>query len=236
MHDAIVAAALDCIVTIDAEGRVIEFNPAAERTFGYAREEVVGRTMSELIIPPRLREAHERGMARLLGTGEMRILNRHVEVDGDPSRRQRISDRADRHAARRRAAAVQPVISATSASASAPRPTSCGWRRSCAPPTTRLSAWIAERRIQHWNDGAERLYGYTRAEAIGHSIELIAAPERHDSVRRVLERVHAGESVERLETERITKDGRRISRSPSRSLRSSTATGSCSGCPRSPVT
>src|SRR5438067_1666795 len=52
---AILEAALDSIVTIDAEGRVTEFNPAAERTFGYRRADAIGREMAELIVPPALR-------------------------------------------------------------------------------------------------------------------------------------------------------------------------------------
>ncbi|MDQ3822825.1 MAG: PAS domain-containing protein, partial [Actinomycetota bacterium] len=51
-------AALDCVVMADASGRVVEFNPAAERTFGYTREEALGRTLAELIVPPSLRKFH----------------------------------------------------------------------------------------------------------------------------------------------------------------------------------
>jgi diguanylate cyclase (GGDEF)-like protein/PAS domain S-box-containing protein len=61
---AILEAALDGIVTIDADGHVVEFNPAAEAMFGYARDEAVGREMAELIVPPRLQEAHRAGLAR----------------------------------------------------------------------------------------------------------------------------------------------------------------------------
>jgi PAS domain S-box-containing protein len=75
-------SALDCIITIDQQSIILEFNPAAEQTFGYKREEVVGRDLNETIIPPHLREAHLRGMARLLQTGESRILGQHIEVTG----------------------------------------------------------------------------------------------------------------------------------------------------------
>ena len=63
-------AALDCVVTMDHEGRVIDFNPAAERTFGYRAGEAIGRDMAELIVPPALRERHRRGLARYLATEE----------------------------------------------------------------------------------------------------------------------------------------------------------------------
>jgi PAS domain S-box-containing protein len=77
---AMFEAALDCIITIDCQGRVVEFNAAAERTFGYRRQEVLGREMAEVIIPPSLRERHRQGLARYLATGESSILNRRIEL------------------------------------------------------------------------------------------------------------------------------------------------------------
>lgn len=77
---AVVEWALDCIITIDHEGKILEFNPAAEATFGYRREEVLTREMAELIIPPALRERHQRGLERYLKTGESRILRKRIEL------------------------------------------------------------------------------------------------------------------------------------------------------------
>ena len=77
---AILDAALDCIITIDHEGRVIEFNPAAERTFGYPRNGIVGKQLADAIIPPALRKKHRQGMARYLATGEVRLIGRRVEM------------------------------------------------------------------------------------------------------------------------------------------------------------
>src|SRR5260370_20597528 len=55
---AYLQAALDCVVVADGQGRVVEFNPAAEQTFGYRREEALGKPLSDLIVPPSLRERH----------------------------------------------------------------------------------------------------------------------------------------------------------------------------------
>lgn len=79
---AILASALDCIVTIDERGNILEFNPAAERTFGYVREDVLGQEMAGLIVPPALRERHRAGMKRYLATGEGRYIHRRVETTG----------------------------------------------------------------------------------------------------------------------------------------------------------
>ncbi len=77
---AVLDSVLDCIVTMDADGKVIEFNAAAERTFGYTKAEVIGRTLSELIIPPVLREAHDAGLARYFATGDGPLIGKLVEI------------------------------------------------------------------------------------------------------------------------------------------------------------
>ena len=64
---AILDAALDCIITIDHEGCVTEFNPAAERTFGYRRDDIVGKQLADAIIPPSLREKTSTGIGPIPG-------------------------------------------------------------------------------------------------------------------------------------------------------------------------
>ena len=79
---AVLEVALDCIVTADGQGRILEFNPAAERTFGYARAEVLGQTIAETIIPSSLRAAHVRGLEHYRAAGEGPILGQRIEVVG----------------------------------------------------------------------------------------------------------------------------------------------------------
>jgi PAS domain S-box-containing protein len=79
-YAAIVNGALDAIVAIDQNGFVTEFNPAAERLFGYARSEVVGREMAELIVAPAYRDAHRAGLIRQRALAESRILERRLEL------------------------------------------------------------------------------------------------------------------------------------------------------------
>lgn len=74
--------ALDAIVSIDEDGAILEFNPMAETTFGYRREEVIGRDVADMLIPPSLRERHRAGMRRYLRTGESDIIGKRVELAG----------------------------------------------------------------------------------------------------------------------------------------------------------
>ena len=73
---AMLDSALDAVVTMDHRGRVLEWNPAAERTFGYAKADALEHDMATLIVPPHLRDAHRRGFARFLETGVANILDR----------------------------------------------------------------------------------------------------------------------------------------------------------------
>ena len=75
---AMLDAALDAIVTIDHAGTVLEFNPAAEEMFGHPSERVVGQSLADVIIPERLREAHQVGLQRRVEARGM--LSRRVEL------------------------------------------------------------------------------------------------------------------------------------------------------------
>lgn len=78
---AVIGASLDCVIVIDEAGLVVEFNPAAERTFGYVREAALGRSVADLIVPERHRAAHAAGLARLVANGEARLLGQRVEIE-----------------------------------------------------------------------------------------------------------------------------------------------------------
>jgi PAS domain S-box-containing protein len=77
---AVLDHALDAVIGMDAEGRICDFNPRAESMFGWTREEVMGRSLAETIIPKRLRAAHTSGLHRFLETGEGPVLGRRVEL------------------------------------------------------------------------------------------------------------------------------------------------------------
>lgn len=72
--------ALDAIITITADGTVIDWNPAATSIFGHEQEDVLDRKIDELIIPEHLRDAHRAGLRRVTESGEERILGRRLEM------------------------------------------------------------------------------------------------------------------------------------------------------------
>jgi PAS domain S-box-containing protein len=75
-----IRAALDGIITIDANGVIVEWNPAAERIFGYTAAEAIGQEMAALIVPSHMRQPHRDGMAHYMATGEGPALDTRLEM------------------------------------------------------------------------------------------------------------------------------------------------------------
>lgn len=79
-NDAVLDVALDCVILMDQSGRIVKFNPAAERTFGYTSAQAVGRELVGLIIPTGKRESYRAALGRYLTMGDTGILNRRLEM------------------------------------------------------------------------------------------------------------------------------------------------------------
>lgn len=78
----VVSASFDGVIVMNAEGFVLDFNPAAEDVFGWTSDEIVGERMSDFIIPEHLREAHEAGLSHYLATGEGPVIGKRIEIQG----------------------------------------------------------------------------------------------------------------------------------------------------------
>ena len=79
-RQSILDSAMDAMITIDLEGRVVEFNDAAVGMFGYCREDALGKSVSELVIPPELRKAHAEGLHHYRTTGNARVLGQRLQL------------------------------------------------------------------------------------------------------------------------------------------------------------
>jgi PAS domain S-box-containing protein len=76
----IIDAALDAMITINGAGAITGWNPQAEKIFGRTRADVLGRSVDEIVMPERYRQAHRDGLARYLATGEAKVLNKRIEL------------------------------------------------------------------------------------------------------------------------------------------------------------
>jgi two-component system cell cycle sensor histidine kinase/response regulator CckA len=204
---AILDSVLDCIVTMDAGGAVIEFNAAAARTFGYTKAEAVGRTLADLMIPPRFRERHHAGLAAYMATGEGRMIGKTIEIT---------AMRAD--------GTELPMELSITAIGTRPASIFTGVLRDITPrrqaeaTRARLAAIVdssddaifsmaMDDTILTWNAGAERLYGYAASEAIGRGRALLVPAGNSAELVPMMARAAGGDGAEALETLGLRKDG-----------------------------
>jgi PAS domain S-box-containing protein len=179
---AVVESALDCIISMDAEGRIIEFNPAAEKTLGYKREDVIGKGLAEVIIPSRFRAAHGEGLRRVLSTGVGKILGQRVEL---PALCADGGEVLVELAITRLGSETPPVFTGFMRDISERKRGEERLREQASLLDHAQDAIIVrdlDERVTYWNKGAERLYGWTAAEAMGRSVVALffkdAAPFR----------------------------------------------------------
>lgn len=85
LNQALLQSSLDSIVAMNAAGELVEFNRAAEQTFGYSQEQALGRYVKDLMIPGDLQEMHEHGLARYLATSEERIIGKRIRTTAQRS-------------------------------------------------------------------------------------------------------------------------------------------------------
>jgi PAS domain S-box-containing protein len=205
-NTAIVETALDAIITMDHDGRIIEFNPAAQTMFGHRRADVLGRPLAETIIPPALREQHHRALRQYLATGEGPVLDRRLELT---------ALRADQTefpvelAITRLPTGGQPVFTGFIRDLAERKQADVAQQHLAAIVESSGDAIISKTLdgvVTSWNRGAERLYGYAAAEAIGRSIAFLVPPDRSDELPAILARLRRGELIKQLETVRQRKD------------------------------
>jgi PAS domain S-box-containing protein len=192
---AVVEHSSDAVMSSDEEGRIVGWNPAATRTFGWRAEEVLGRQLADVTIPEPIRDPYWDGLRRFLDHGDRSMIGQRFEARGlhrdghefpieiTISAVQEhdgwvfhafmhdISERKGAEAARRSLAAI--VESSGDA----------------------IFSYTLDGRILTWNDAAERILGYPEHEAIGMRIDELAPADRPDQLSAVLERVRRGERV-----------------------------------------
>ena len=204
--EAIVRSAADAIVTADADGLINTWNPAAHRMFGYDENEVIGQSLA-ILVPERFRSAHNSGLARVVATGETRIIGKTVEVFGLHSDGHEFPielslatwvDGDDRF--------FSGIIRDISERSEMTRALATSEQRMEAILESANDAIISiddRGRVVLWNRGATELFGYTAAEMIGEPVAAVV-PERFrgahtDGVERVTsggERHVIGQTVE----------------------------------------
>jgi PAS domain S-box-containing protein len=193
--EAIIGSTSDAVITADANGRVITWNPAAERIFGYTRDEVIGGPLT-ILMPEQYRDLHDRGIQRVVDTGETRVIGESVLLTGLHKNGQEfpielslatwitdgarffsgiIRDVSAREAAREELARSEEQMRAIMASAND--------AIICADETGHVILW---------NPAAESLFGYVEAEMKGKLMNEIIPERFRIPHEKGLERVRTG--------------------------------------------
>ena len=196
----------DAVVIVDDSGRIIEWNPRAEETFGWSRQEAVGSLVGEFIVPPRFRPSHEKWVRRFAAGEEVEERRRLLGLRRDgteipveaawwtittPGSGRRLCSAFLRDLSSvERAAEVRAQLAALVDSSE-----------------DAIIGMNLDAVIQTWNQGAERLYGFTAAEAVGRHISFMIPPERAGDAALIIGRLSRGESLNPIDTVRITKSG-----------------------------
>ncbi|MBN9122992.1 MAG: PAS domain S-box protein, partial [Planctomycetes bacterium] len=202
----------DAVISTDAAGRVTFLNPAAEDLTGWTRAEAVGRPMPDVfrIVHAHTREPVENPALRALREAAVVGLANHTILIARDGTERAIDDSA----APMRDGSGPPVGSVLVFRDVTERRRADELRERLAAIIESSEDAIVSKTldgvIRSWNAGAERLFGYAAAEAVGRSITLIIPPERLDEERMILDRMRRGERVEHYETVRVARDGRRL--------------------------
>jgi two-component system sensor kinase FixL len=195
---AIIQSAVDGIVVIDAGGLIETVNPAAERLFGYAESDIVGRNVS-ILMPSPYREEHDGYLHRYLATGEARIIGLGRDVKG----RRRDGTVFPLHlsvgqmsiAGERKFVGTLHDLTAREALQEQLRASEERWRSVVESAVDGIVVIDARGRIEAFNPAAERLFGYRAPELIGRNVNvLMPSPDReqHDGyLARYLREGHA---------------------------------------------
>src|SRR5713101_6661951 len=171
---AILESALDCIIGINQEGTIIEFNTAAEKAFGYPRTEVLGKQLAETIIPPSWRDR----MAHYLATGEGPILGKRIEM---PAMRADGTEFPAELAITRIELGGSPMFTAHLRDISDRKRAEERFRLAVESAPNAMVMANQEGKIILVNGQTEKLFGYQRDELIGQAVDILVPNRFRDA-------------------------------------------------------
>jgi two-component system sensor kinase FixL len=180
---SIIESAVDGIIVIDERGRIEAFNPAAQRMFGYAEDEIRGRNVNVLMASP-YHEEHDAYLARYLETGQKKIIGIGREVTG----LRRDGTTFPLHLSvgemlvpeGRKFTGILHDLTIRASLDSRLRASEARWRAVVESAVDAIVVIDAHGRIEAFNPAAERLFGYTDVEVIGRNVSMLMPSPYHE--------------------------------------------------------
>jgi PAS domain S-box-containing protein len=205
---AVVTSALDAVLILDAEMRVVEWSDAAAELFGIDRAMALGTDLVELVVPAELHESVRYCLAG--GEGEPpeddELLGRRIELPAQ--RADGLGFRAELTIVRPATAGAGPTVFARDVShrLEADR-ARAHMEQVVLGSRDAVFSKDLQGMVMTWNPAAERLYGYTAEEAVGRRVTFLMPEDLRHEADEILARVRQGEHLESHETRRVRKDG-----------------------------
>jgi PAS domain S-box-containing protein len=218
----------DAIVAVDRDGTILQINSQTQELFGYFRSELIGQKI-EILVPQRDRNQHEYHREKFAAAPKVRRMGAGLDLYG---RRRNGSEFPVEISLSPVQVEDGVIVLSAIRDISDRKRIEQELRRANEELHLRTTEQIGEYRtklaaiidssedaiigknldgtITSWNKGAERIYGYTPAEAIGKNISILAPSDRPDEIPEILRKIARGESTEHYESMRVAKDGRHL--------------------------
>jgi PAS domain S-box-containing protein len=206
----IVESSTDALVTMDEDGLILAWNPVAEEMFGWRPDEVVGKDLAEVTMPPRIRGLMQEGKRRFLEDGDAAMIGRRFESRALTRDGRQFPIEVSISAVRESDHWIFHVFGHDITERKASQEERNRLASIVDSTGDAILSFTLDGRITSWNPGAERIYGYTQREALEMSLFDFVPPDRPDNVAPLLAKVQEGDRIVNVDYERVGKGGRHV--------------------------
>jgi PAS domain S-box-containing protein len=206
----VVESSTDALVTMDADGRILAWNPVAERMFGWRADEMMGKDLAEVTMPPRIRELYQEGKRRFLEEDDWSMIGRRFESRALTRDGRQFPIEISISAVRESDQWIFHVFGHDITERKAQEEERKRLASIVESTGDAIISFTLEGRITSWNPGAEQVYSYSEGEALQMSLFDFVPPDQPDDVAGLLARVRDGGRIENTEFDRVGKGGRHV--------------------------